>query len=112
MTLEEMADKIQKVASRFEVPYFETSAKESKGVEEAFISLVNLMIGDKGAGDRRSTFRNSFRGSNSTDSAGAKRNSIFNFRKNRDNSKDSGGSNHGTPTNLSARGVPLDKNGK
>ena len=110
MTVEEMADKIYKVSSDFKVPYFETSAKESKGVEEAFISLVKLMIGEKTVEDRRA-FGSSFRGSISSDNTGAKRGSIFNFRKNRDNSKDSGG---GTPNNNNngSRRMSLDKNGK
>jgi len=42
--LEAHAKKARDIAERFNVPYIETSAKDSNGVDEAFLSLVNFMI--------------------------------------------------------------------
>ena len=39
-------DRGLEIAGKFNVPYIETSAKDSRGVDEAFISLVNFMIGN------------------------------------------------------------------
>ena len=54
--LEEKAKQVVEIADKFNVPYIETSAKDSSGVNDAFTSLVNLMIGnDIGGGKKKAT---------------------------------------------------------
>jgi len=50
LDLEDKAKKVVEIADGFNVPYIETSAKDSSGVDDAFASLVDSMIGHGSSG--------------------------------------------------------------